>query len=142
MDLHPHLTEAVVAVGNCLGFEVIEMDMKKPNAFKLDRTFDGLFCKFSINAFWFPSPETLNDQISDMCNQLSDTGWGWIAPWNGVPKAISDKKFIKQMLTTQKETFELHGWECRELKKAEITHYGVNGKVANNRLFTKEPINT
>ena len=131
---------AVIAVGNCLGFEVIELDMKKPNAFQLGRSFDGIFCKFSINAFWFPSPEALSKQITDLCSQLSDSGWGWIAPWNGIPKAITDKKFVKQMLEAQKEAFESHGWECRNLKNAEITHYGVNGKVANNRLFTKKPL--
>ena len=128
---------AVIAVGNCLGFEVIELDMKKPSAFKLGRSFDGIFCKFSINAFWFPTPEALGEQITDLCSQLSDTGWGWIAPWNGIPKSVSDKKFIRQMLETQKEAFESHGWGCRDLKKSEVTHYGVNGKVANNRLFTK-----
>ncbi len=128
---------AVIEVGKCLGFEVIEIDMKKPKAFQLDRMFNGLFCKFSINAFWFQSPESLTEHILDLCSQLTTDGWGWIAPWNGVPKKVNDNRFVKKMLETQRLAFESQGWSCRDLNRAEISHYGVNGKVANNRLFTK-----
>ncbi len=129
---------AVLAVGECLGIEVLEMDMKKEGAFKLDRSFDGLFCKFSINAFWSQTPELLESQMNDLCSLLFEEGWGWVAPWNGVPKKIvKDKEHIAKMLDTQREIFISNGWTAKDLTKAEIAHYGVNGSVANNVLFLR-----
>lgn len=129
--------EAVIAVGRCLGFEVFELNMKELGVFQLDRQFDGIFCKFAINAFWSDSPEQTESQTCDLCRMLEPAGWGWIAPWNGVPKKSTGRRFEKQMLDAQRSAFESAGWRAHDLSKAEIARYGVNGSVANNILFLR-----
>jgi hypothetical protein len=43
--------------------------------------FDGVFCRGSINIFWFDL-EALEDFLEGLTSSLNDGAWLWIAPWN------------------------------------------------------------
>lgn len=130
---------AVIELGNHKGFDVVTGDLKKIDPSMFPLKFDGLFCKFSINAFWFHDDlDKLKNHIDNVCSLLKPGGWAWIAPWNGVPKkaGLSETQ-IKSVLDAQISYFEANGFSYSELNEKETKRYGVSGTVGNNALFTK-----
>lgn len=130
---------AVVALGRHKGFEVVEGRIQGINELGWSSRFDGAFCKFSLNAFWFADALTsLDDFIDGMISTTATDAWGWIAPWNGIPKkrSWSDAE-IDEVLRRQAARFVHHGWSAWDLTDTQAVHYGVNGRVANHALFTR-----
>ena len=128
---------AVVKLGKYFNYEVYEMDLKKLKFSLFPIKYDGIFCKFSINAFWFKDISSLKDHITQICELVKDDAWGWIVPWNGIPKTITKKEEIKLILKTQKDTFAKYGFKCYELERKNCIKYGVTGVVSNTPLFIK-----
>lgn len=128
---------AVIDLGRHLGFEVLECNLKNLNAEIRPGSYDGLFCKFSINAFWIP-PDKLESHIHSLNSLLKPDGWGWIAPWNGAKKRdLNDPETIRH-LRRQKEIFQDCGWEALDLDDSLASCYGICGDVANHPLFLKK----
>ena len=48
---------AVIELGKYKGLEVIDGNLKRLSKVALNRTFDGLFCKLSTNAYWFAADD-------------------------------------------------------------------------------------
>jgi hypothetical protein len=127
---------AVIALGKHKGFHTIEGELTKPGSLDLKGRFDGLFCKFSINAFWFKnSVEAQREYISDLLAWGKPTAWIWIAPWNGAPANVPDPSM--EPLEWQIKVFEEHGCKTTIMDPPTAKRYGVTGKVANHALFTR-----
>lgn len=128
---------AVIRLGNHKKFPVLEKDLKKLGAADFDFQFDGLFCKYSINAFWFhANDEHLVEYISQLGHLLKPGGWGWVAPWNGVPKKASlSVSRIREILTLQARLFKELGFETVDLTEELSAYYGVHGVTGNRALF-------
>lgn len=128
---------AVIELGRRKGFDAMEGDLRQPSKLNVPAPFDGLFCKFSINAFW--AAENFDAQRQYVSNLLAlarPDAWIWISPWNGVPTGqLVD---AKDALAWQKAAFEEHGCNCRQLSRDETAYYGVNGNTANSIVFTRE----
>ncbi len=61
-----------------------------------DTTFDGIFCRASINAFWFVdgSDQTrLRTFLDQLIAALAPSGWMWVLPWNNI--ADNQKPFVE-----------------------------------------------
>jgi len=103
-----------------------------------DVLFEGVFCKFSINAFWFYDNDTCHiNYIKTIAKLICPGGWAWIAPWNGVPKqAELSEADIERVLNIQSKTFKDLGFAAVNLTKELTLRYGVHGNVANRALFT------
>jgi len=130
---------AVIELGQYKGFEVIGGRLQDIEASLFRRPFDGVFCKFSINAFWFhDDTNKLVDYIARVDALVKPKGWAWIAPWNGVPKAaiLTDKE-VRHILEVQNQAFEDRGYRTLMLDKEQTDRYGVSGQVANNPIFLK-----
>ena len=131
---------AVLELGRFKGFTSIEGNLKHFNQIDFPNVFyDGLFCKFSINAFWMAEDISLVEKYTDdLVAKLKPNFTAWVAPWNGVPKKISLTDVeIAKIVDTQKNSFINHGFDARELSVEQAKYYGVNGVVANNIVFTK-----
>jgi len=125
---------AVVALGDYLGFDSVEGDIRDlANLFE-PGSFDGVFCKYSVNALWFKTAPAVVQHVSDTVALMKPNGLAWIAPWNGVPKAMTDAD-AEPLLAAQHESFIAAGFEALELDKDQSRHYGVHGKTANRVVF-------
>ncbi|HWB20323.1 MAG TPA: hypothetical protein VG711_08500 [Phycisphaerales bacterium] len=128
---------AVIELGNYLGFSVTQANLKHWNPTDSAAHYDGLFCKFSINALWLDSPEEVASQIRTLDSLLKPAGWGWIAPWNGGKIINEQPAKIQPLLDAQIAAFKSAGWLTFNLTKDLTLRYGINGSVANNTLFIK-----
>jgi len=129
---------ALVRLGKHKGFHTIEGDLKHQSSFDQAQRFDGLFCKFSINAYWAASVEAAVAYVHMITEGLAPDGWSWIAPWNGIPnpeRFSSDQAAALQQ--TQIEAFQSLGFNYQELTDEESRYYGVHGKTTNCPLFTR-----
>jgi hypothetical protein len=128
---------AVLELGAYFGFTCITMDMKQMDASALRNRYDGIFCKFSISAFWFTTCAQMDHFVRELDSMLKPGGWGWIAPWNGRPKYGIDDELAARMLDAQNEAFAACRWKRYELTPEQAAYYGVTGQVENNPLFLK-----
>tara|TARA_B100000674_G_C37695872_1_gene848213 strand:+ start:226 stop:807 length:582 start_codon:yes stop_codon:yes gene_type:complete len=133
---------AVLELGKYKGFDAINVDLKDHKYFPKELKFDGLFCKFSINAFWFCTSQlAMSDYVDELLKLAKPNGWVWIAPWNGVPaNFISDSQLssnVQKILQWQIEAFESHGCHTKLLSDDESKYYGVHGRTANSLVFTR-----
>jgi hypothetical protein len=130
---------AVIELGRHKGFDVIEGNLRALSVASFDEPFDGVFCKFSINCFWFADNV---DDLADFSERLAacvrPEGWLWIAPWNGVPKTCGlDRDGQRRILDRQRALFEGMGCKAVDLTRELAVRYGVTGKVANHVLFSR-----
>ena len=132
---------AVLELGKHKGFNVLDINLEKLHHHEIDCTFDGIFCKFSWNAFWssFRNDDAVHRNAVEKIGRLAkDDAWIWIAPWNGASSAeeLSDHR-IMEVLDLQIRLFEEIGCECTHLDEDATIRYGVHGIVENNVLFTR-----
>jgi hypothetical protein len=130
---------AVIELGRHKGFDVIEGNLKSLSVASFAGPFDGLFCKFSINCFWFGNDAgALAEFSARLAACVRPDGWLWIAPWNGVPKTSTlDQHDQRTILHRQRRLFEDMGCETLDLSPRRAARYGVTGRVANHVLFVR-----
>jgi len=133
---------AVIELGRLKGFRVVEENLRRLPDVKIEGVpFDGLFNKFSLNAFWTQDDQGHRRMIDAVARLVSSDGWAWIGPWNGVPKSADlGPEEISHVLSVQRAHFEEHGFQILELTDRLTRRYGIHGTVANNVVFTKNLI--
>jgi len=129
--------EAVIQLGEYLGLTVFPENLKQFVAGSRRRGYDGLFCKFSINAFWYDDPAEVTSAVRELVSVLRPDGWGWVAPWNGPGKRGHDEKTRRALLAAQVAAFITEGWEAWELTDDLAAWYGVSGAVENHPIFLR-----
>lgn len=130
---------AVIELGRYKGFEVIEADLRTFHPGLLTAPVHGIFCKYSLNAFWFHDDERgLRSHTQAFVDALRPDGWAWIAPWNRMPKkAELSLTKIEEVLAIQANEFAANGFEVYELSDPLCKTYGVHGATVNRALFTR-----
>lgn len=100
---------AVCELGKVRGHESLQADFKDGWPFK-GQSFDGIFCRGSINVFWFSREPELKDFLEGITDSLKPGGWLWIAPWN--KPADSQPEDVVAMIKTETTAWrERHGIE-------------------------------
>jgi hypothetical protein len=128
---------AVLELGRYFNFDVTSANLSAFDNSPFQARFDGLFCKFSINAFWFDTADEHTAFIDDLNATLRPDGWGWVAPWNGIGKRDPDSPFVCEMLQRQTAAFVERGWSAFDLNPELAGYYGMNGAVVNHAIFVK-----
>lgn len=130
---------AVIELGRYKGFKTIEMNIQNLAAHPIATEFDGVFNKFSLNAFWHWNDDAAHQAFVDALTKLiHPNGWAWLAPWNGVPKkADLNQATIDRTLDFQRALFEERGFSTVALSPKATTSYGIHGTVANNVVYCK-----
>ncbi len=73
---------AVCELGRLRGHSMRLGDLRK-GVVPEDGVFDGIFCRGSINLFWFQnSPDAARAFLESLVAALKPDGWLWIVPWN------------------------------------------------------------
>ena len=130
---------AVLELGRYRNYTVVDARLQDLKLDLFKEPFDLVFCKFSINCFWFWDDEAqLRHHIDHVAKLVKAGGYAWIAPWNGVPKSIElSPAQVDMVLSIQREAFLKNGFKVIELTDQQAVRYGVTGAVANHALFTK-----
>jgi 2-polyprenyl-3-methyl-5-hydroxy-6-metoxy-1,4-benzoquinol methylase len=127
---------AVVELGQHKGFSAKMGNLENIRAEDFDVLFDGIFCKYSIDAFWFDDEKDHENHIKELVKLIKRGGWAWIAPWNG---AYKDKNLshedVDKALSVQTKVFKKEGFTALELTEELSKYYGVHGITANRALF-------
>jgi SAM-dependent methyltransferase len=108
---------AVLELGRYKGFQVIEADLKKIKPSDFPAKYDGIFNKFTLNAFWHLDRADFQENlVGRIVELLKPDGWAWIAPWNGAPKNIElSARATATLLEKQKDIFTRYGFNCISL---------------------------
>lgn len=73
---------AVAELGRLRGHQMRLGDLRQ-GVLPEDGLFDGIFCRGSINLFWFQnSPDAARAFLDGLTAALKPDGWLWIVPWN------------------------------------------------------------
>ncbi|UCD34444.1 MAG: class I SAM-dependent methyltransferase [Nitrospiraceae bacterium] len=128
---------AVIQLGRHKGFTVREGNLEEVKAGDFEEAFDGLFCKYSINAFWFHEAPALAHHVRELVRLIKPGGWSWIAPWNGASEetGLTPKERV-EITTVQINEFRNAGFSAYELTEDLSRYYGVHGLTVNRPLFT------
>lgn len=127
---------AVLELGRYLGFDVFEANFKEFDPEPYRGRYDGLFCKFSINAFWFEADQ-VRLHIRELDSMLKPGGWGWVAPWNGLMRRDERSVNVRAHLARQTDAFTECGWTAFDVDEQLARYYGVHGAIENHALFVK-----
>lgn len=128
--------EAVIELGRHKRFPVVHGRIQDLDADTFGRRFDGLFCKFSINAFWYhDAPDAHADFVARLFSLLKPDGWAWIAPWNGAGRHAPSS--LAATARTQERLMAEHGCIGHDLTPELARRYGVTGTVFNHALFVR-----
>lgn len=130
---------AVIKLGQHKGYTVFQKDLESLKASQYDQRFDGIFCKYSFNAFWYKTPEQQQQHtsfVNELTKLLKPDGWAWLGPWNG-DYADLPKSEIGRILKCQVESFLDNGFWGIQLSEDQTIRYGIHGKTANRALFCK-----
>ena len=128
---------AVVELGEYNGYPARLANLKDLQAADYDFRFDGVFCKYSINTFWFHDDDQRSaEYVRQIGRLIKPGGWAWIAPWNGVPKkADLSPEQVVHALSVQAEAFGELGFLGVDLTERLSKRYGVHGATANRALY-------
>ena len=129
---------AVIALGRHKGFRVFELDLAnlEPYVARHSGQYDGLFCKFSFNAFWFSNPHDVKRHTDQLCALMKEDAWAWLAPWNGSYHGVPER-LRGELLRAQIDSFLAKGFHCLDLNNWQSHRYGVHGLTANRPIFTR-----
>jgi len=98
---------AVIELGHHKQFTVSESNLRRIEESPFPKkTFDGVFCKYSFNCFWFQESENEHRAFLDMLTGLSKPdGWAWLAPWNGISKSIAEQPAVIETIANFQRKF-------------------------------------
>lgn len=132
----------IIRLGHYKGFEVINADLRTISINTFGHRFDGIFCRSSINAFWFAKNlDRLCEHIENIANLISDDGWGFIVPWNGVSPSLNLTATREQeILQLQQQAFEDQGFCLCEMSEEKANYYGIFYPNQKPTLFLKNLI--
>ncbi len=125
-------------LGEKRGFKTYDQNLKDLDVGKLGIPYDGIFCRCSINAFWF------HDDILQMENFVKNLialghseSWYWIAPCADPQKNLKPEEFRKT-LELQENIYHDFGFQSWTIQnRAFGSWYGVHGKYGGLKIFTR-----
>lgn len=130
---------AVVELGRYKGFRAVLRNIQRLPDEPLGETFDGVFNKFTLNAFWTWDDDAAHRRlIGCLAGLIAPGGWAWIGPWNGIPKKVSlDDETVARTLALQQRLLEAEGFTTCPITPAQSKRYGIHGDIANNVVFIR-----
>jgi hypothetical protein len=127
----------IYQIGRKRGYQMFRQNFRRVKAKTIgERKYDGLFCRESINAFWFKDDDYHVQQVRQWCRMLKSGGWAWILSCNQVATDRLSKWTVCRILNTQIKAFESMGFRHTELTKRLARRYGQQKSVINYPLFT------
>lgn len=85
---------AIKKLGELRGHEVHTVDLRQPQPFGSSK-YDLIFCRGSINCFWYATEERLSAFLQSISAAMSQTARIWIAPWN--KPATGQEEYVEKV---------------------------------------------
>lgn len=113
---------AVCKLGLMRGHEAVNADLTEGWPLAGER-FDGIFCRASINPYWFRD-EALHRFLDGLAASAAPDGWIWIVPWNKPPQR-ADGDTIERVEAIVRAWGDRNAIRIRPPSPAEIKRYGI-----------------
>lgn len=125
---------AVCQLGELRGHKTVEKDVKKGWGYP-QHSFDGIFCRGSINCYWFDPEVRLPAFLESVTTLLEKGGWLWIAPWNNPP---TDDPALRSAVRTKIDSWaDVHGIEVLFPDTDICKRYGIGYTVPQVEIWMK-----
>lgn len=125
---------AVCALGRLRGHAMRQGDLR-PGVLPEDGTFDGIFCRGSINLFWFQnSPAAAQAFLDSLTGALRPGGWLWIVPWN---KPVKDEG-AEAIWSLIDEWRAASGVKSLAPAEAQLRKYSLRYDIPRTEVWTRE----
>lgn len=124
---------AVCELGRLRGHTMRLGDLRK-GVLPQDGSFDGIFCRASINLFWFQnSPPAARAFLDSLATALEPDGWLWIMPWNK-PAREEEAGAIWSLMDDWRRGHEVSAYEPGE---AELRRYSLRYDIPRTQVWTR-----
>lgn len=101
-------------------------------------SFDGIFCRGSINIYWFAASGRIQSFLDALTGSLSKDGWLWIAPWNRPSESESDE--VIEVARHAIDTWaSRHGIQVHFPSGEVSKQYGIGYVIPQVELWTRFP---
>lgn len=127
---------AIVRLGQLRGHEMQLANLMQTWPYEAGM-FDGIFCRGSINCYWFTAKGTALEQFLDQVHSaLRPGGWMWIAPWNRpvAGSAADSQEEVKAIINAWAAT---NGIELWHPDSTHINRYGIGYSIPTIQVWRK-----
>lgn len=125
---------AIQALGDLRGHDVRIFNLTKGWPLP-DQTFDLIFCRGSINCFWYPSEIRLREFLDGLSGSLADSGRLWIAPWN--KPAPNREGLVDVFDATVSDWAQRNGITVETPDPGLHARYGIGYKIPRVEIWTR-----
>ena len=127
---------AVVKLGEMRGHNMTLCNLREDLPFK-DMTFDGIFCRGSINCYWFAQPDNslLLQFLDHITKSLRPNGCMWILPWN--KPADNQENLVDATRATIDEWAKQSNVKIEVVSEAQKSKYGLYYTIPVTEIWTK-----
>ncbi len=126
---------AICSLGTSRGHEMVQAHLQRGWPKDLGRH-DGIFCRGSINVYWFRAdPRLLDEFLSGIGSAIREASWAWIAPWNspGANATQSDDSLLSR-LDAWSAQFGIDRLQPGPLTRA---RYGIGYQIPRVEIWVK-----
>ena len=130
---------AVVKLGEMRGHNMTFCNLREDWPFK-DMKFDGIFCRGSINCYWFAQPDNndlLQQFLDHITKSLKPNGWMWILPWN--KPSDNQENLVDATIEEWAKQFNI---KIEVVSEAEKSKYGLYYTIPITKIWTKNCVST
>lgn len=128
---------AVAQLGKLRGHTIIKHNLS--TGWPLDgEQFDGIFCRGSINCFWFVKPgdqSRLEMFLEGLLNALKPDGWLWIVPWS--KPAAPNRELEDQTRATVAAWARRSGITIEDIDSEQRAKYQINYEIPRVEVWRK-----
>lgn len=125
---------AIQKLGAMRGHEVVITDLRSGWPLK-GESFDGIFCRGSLNCFWYSEEDKLREFLDNMVASLSPKGWMWIAPWN--KSAALQVGYTATVERVVAAWADRNGITIEEPEKVSHARYGIGYQIPKVQIWRR-----
>ena len=125
---------AIQKLGALRGHEIVISDLRQGWPLK-GQIFDGIFCRGSLNCFWYATEERLHGYLEDMVASLAPNGWMWVAPWS--KPAIGQEGYTDTVDRVVAEWADFNGVTIEEPEKSTHASYGIGYQIPKVQIWRR-----
>ncbi len=133
---------AVIKLGEIRGHRMTLCNLRTEWPFK-DMMFDGVFCRGSINCYWFAQPDNENKLwqfLDHIAKSLKSTGWMWILPWN--KPGENQENLVDVTRATIDEWAKRSNIRIEVVGEAQKSKYGLYYTIPITEIWSKNCMET
>jgi hypothetical protein len=125
---------AIQKLGTIRGHQVMVANLRNGWPLK-GKTFDGIFCRGSLNCYWYSEEVSLQNFLDDIALSLNPKGWLWIAPWS--KPASGQEKYVTTVERAIAEWSERFDIKIEEPDQKKQVRYGIGYQIPKVQIWSR-----